>query len=109
MKKIITLCLFVFALMLGTESVMAQNKIEINTQANEKTEKLRKTVKFSTDQRDQMYQAFKTYFTRKARLTKSNNTTKEATLKIEEALNKDIEKILTEEQFARYQELQVAY
>ena len=46
MKKIITLCIFVFALFIGTASVTAQNKLEINDEASVKTERLRKLLKF---------------------------------------------------------------
>ena len=47
MKKIITLGLFVFAMFLGTESIAAQsNTLEVNTKASEKTEALRKYIKF---------------------------------------------------------------
>ena len=62
MKKVITLCLFVFAMFLGTESAIAQtNKKEVNAQAAEKTEALRKYVKFNSEQTDLVYEAVKEY------------------------------------------------
>jgi len=48
MKKIITFCFFAFALVIGTQNVLAQNKLEINKEANEKAYELRKQLKFST-------------------------------------------------------------
>ena len=56
MKKIITLCLFVFAMFLGTDSANAQsNKIEVNAKAAEKTEALHKFLKFDDEQKEKVY------------------------------------------------------
>ena len=47
MKKIITLGLFVFAMFIGSQTLTAQNSIlEVNAKASEKTETLRRTLKF---------------------------------------------------------------
>jgi len=101
MKKIFTLCLFVFAMFLGTESLMAQTVIEVNAQASEKTEALRKYIKFNTNQRDLIYDALKEYVQANADLKKTK--AKEGTVaKIEKQLNDKMKAILTEEQFERY-------
>ena len=40
MKKIITLCVFAFTLMIGSQNAYAQNTLEINAEANSKTKEL---------------------------------------------------------------------
>jgi len=104
MKKVITLCLFAFIMILGTESVMAQstpNKIEINAEASSKTEALRKHVKFTNDQRDQMYLALREYGQGKAGIT-NGISYQEAITKIEKRLDDKVKTILSEEQYASY-------
>lgn len=105
MKKVITLCLFAFVMILGTESVMAQsttpNKIEINAEASSKTEALRKYVKFTDDQRDAMYLALKEYGEGKAGIT-TGIASEEAKTKIEKRLLDKVKTILSEEQFDLY-------
>ena len=106
MKNVITLCLFAFVMILGSESVMAQNsklenRIEINTVASKKTEALRKYVKFTSEQRDQVYNALKAYGQAKASLEgKPENEEEDA--KIEKQLDDKIKSILSDEQYDRY-------
>lgn len=103
MKKLITLCVFVFALFLGTESVSAQtNKLEVNTKASEKTEALRKYIKFDNDQRDQVYLAIQEYTQATMDLKKAKVVKKDAQKKINELLESKMQEILTDEQFERY-------
>ncbi len=103
MKKVITLCLFVFALFLGTESAMAQtNKKEVHAQAAEKTEALRKYVKFNDIQRDQVYQAVKEYTQATLDLKKVVVVEEGVVAKIENLLDTKMQGILTDEQFERY-------
>ena len=103
MKKLITLCVFVFALFLGTESVSAQtNKLEVNTKASEKTEALRKYIKFDNDQRDQVYLAIQEYTQATMDLKKAKVVKKDAQKKINELLESKMQEILTEEQYERY-------
>lgn len=110
MKKIITLCLFVFALFFGTQTAVAQNsklemKKEVNTQAAEKTEALRKFVKFDNNQRDQIYEAIREY-THDNYLIKKQNVAEEGVAKkaemLEEQLETRMKTILNAEQFERY-------
>ena len=102
MKKVITLCLFVFAMFLGTTSATAQNKIEINTEASETTETLRKLLKFDNTQRDNIYDAYKEFGKAKANLKNSKLVSDEAVMKIKKRLTDKIETILNEEQFEGY-------
>ena len=55
MKKIITLCLFAFALLIGGQNAFAQNTLEINAEANTKTKELRKVIKFDQDKMQAVY------------------------------------------------------
>lgn len=104
MKKIITLCLFVFAMFLGTESVIAQtNKTEVNTKASEKTEALRKYIKFDNNQRDKVYLAIQEYTQATLDLKKAKVVKEGAQQKIKALLNTKMQEILTDEQFERYQ------
>lgn len=106
MKKVITLCLFAFIMILGTESVMAQNSklentIEINNIASKKTEALRKYVKFTNEQRDEIYNALKTYGQAKASI-KGKPENEEENVKIEKQLDDKVKEILSDEQYDRY-------
>ncbi|SDI39789.1 hypothetical protein [Winogradskyella thalassocola] len=112
MKKIITLCLFVFALFLGTQTSVAQNnKLEmmktVNTKAAEKTEALRKFVKFDNNQRDQIYEA-QQEFIKDNYLIEKQNVVEEGTAKklkaISEQLETRMKTILSEDQFERYKQ-----
>ncbi|MBF8150121.1 hypothetical protein ITJ86_09450 [Winogradskyella sp. F6397] len=112
MKKIITLCLFVFALFLGTQNAVAQNsKLEtaqkVNTEAAEKTEALRQFVKFDNTQRDQIYEA-QQEFIRSSYAIKSQKETadykKEKTKAISAHLETRMKTILSAEQFERYKQ-----
>jgi len=103
MKKLLTLCLFVFAMFLGTESVVAQNnKLEVNAQASEKTEALRKYIKFDNEQRDKVYLAVKEYTQATMDLKKAQVVKEGAEKKIKDLLDTKMQEILTDEQFERY-------
>jgi len=103
MKKLLTLCLFVFAMFLGTESVVAQNnKLEVNAQASEKTEALRKYIKFDNEQRDKVYLALKEYTQATMDLKKAQVVKEGAEKKIKDLLDTKMQEILTDEQFERY-------
>lgn len=103
MKKVLTLCLFVFALFLGTGSAIAQtSKKEVNAQAAEKTEALRKYVKFNSEQTDQVYEAVKEYTQATLDLKKVAVVEEGVVAKIEKLLETKMQGILTEAQFERY-------
>ena len=100
MKKIITLCLFAFAMLIGTQSATAQsNLVEINAEASEKTEALRKFIKFDNNQRDQVYLAVQEY----TKVMMSKKKVDKASLeKAKNNLETKMEAILSEEQYERY-------
>ena len=103
MKKVLTLCLFVFTMFLGTESAIAQtNKKEVNAKAAEKTEALRKFVKFNDAQRDLVYKALQEYVQANLDLQKLEVVEKGVVAKIEKLLETKMQDILTETQFERY-------
>jgi hypothetical protein len=109
MKKLITLCLFVFAMFIGNQSVVAQNstmpnKIEVNSIAAEKTEALRKFIKFDDSQRDRVYLALREYTQANLIIKNQNKKSEDEVKKIEDRLDSKIKGILTEEQFLRYKE-----
>jgi len=106
MKKLFSLALVIMSLMISTNHLDAQNKIEINREAAELTEVLRKQIKFTPDQGERIYNVLKDYRTKKARLnesTLSNNP--EAVEKLENYLSTEIKAILSEEQFLKYQDI----
>lgn len=111
MKKILTLCLVVFAMLASNQSVEAQNtklknKMEINAEASEKTEALRKFVKFSDEQSERVYQTLREYTIASLGVDKNNAADKAEVKKIEERLETKMQNILTDEQFQRYKEFQ---
>ncbi len=105
MKKIFTLLAFAFFFAVGTQSVLSQNKIQINKAAAEKTEALYKAVKFSTDQRDLVYEALKDYGQLMAKYNAAGSNDEEKKKKILERLDVKMKDILTEEQYERYKSL----
>ena len=107
MKKVITLCLFAFAMLIGSQTLVAQSskleiQKEINAEASTKTEALRKQLKFGDDQRDEIYNALKTYGQGKVALAASATTNKEDELKLEKQLDDKVKSVLSDEQYAQY-------
>lgn len=94
--------MFAFVMILGTESVMAQSKIEVNAEASEKTEALRKYIKFDNDQRDLVYEALKEYVQANVNLKKVTEDKAEVKAKIEKQFDDKMRSILTQEQYDRY-------
>lgn len=58
MKKIMTLCLFAFVMVLGTQTATAQSIIEVNAVASQKTKELKQVIKFHGNTEDLVYQAY---------------------------------------------------
>ena len=102
MKKVITLCLFVFTLFIGTQSVIAQNKIEINAEASKTVESINTYVKLNDSQKEYAYKAFEEYFAAKANLKKTKHVNEKSYNKIKIRLESKLKTILTEEQFERF-------
>lgn len=108
MKKVITLCVFVFAMFFGTESATAQsNKIEVNAIAAEKTEALRQHIKFSNTQRNDVYEAVQEYTQAKQDLEKAITIEEGVVAKIEKLLEDKMKIILNDEQFERYKSFSI--
>ncbi|MAX70307.1 MAG: hypothetical protein CMC76_04285 [Flavobacteriaceae bacterium] len=110
MKKVITLCLFVFAMFIGNQTLTAQNtklqdKVEVNAQASEKTETLRRALKFDNTQRDNVYEVLKTYYSAKLGFSRNENTLPAEIEKNEKRLDTELKAILTDEQYTRYKTL----
>ncbi len=104
MKKIITLCLFAFAMVLSTNTLAAQNIDEIRAISVQQTKQLRNEIKTMTSQqREQIYEVFKNYNKRKATL--DQNTTSESKMNAQnkEQLDTNIKKILTTDQYEIYE------
>jgi hypothetical protein len=103
MKKIITLCLFAFAMVLSTNTSAAQNMDEIRAISVKQTKQLRNEIKTMTSQqREQIYEVFKNYNKIKATLDQNTTTESEMSIKNEEQLNTNLKKILTDEQYEIY-------
>jgi len=102
MKKIVTLVVFAFAMFIGTGSVTAQNKIEINATASEKAEELRKILKFDSDQKEGVYQAYKEFGKGQADLAKFGTKSEEAINKLQNRLITKMKAVLNTQQFENY-------
>jgi hypothetical protein len=109
MKKIVTFCFFALALCFTTQTLKAQNLIEINAAANQKANELRKTIKFDNNVLEEVYQAYKAYETKIQSINKfmEEGSTESINAKAEtkNVLNKRLKELFTEEQFATFQSL----
>lgn len=72
MKKIFTLCLFAFAMVLGTQTVSAQSKTETNKRAEATAKKLQQLLKFDNDVLSQVYEAYKEFVDKQNTIEKTN-------------------------------------
>lgn len=112
MKKLFTLCLFVFGLLLTTQTVNAQQQkfsTEVNQKAYQKTVEYGRHLKADQDTQEAMYTAFQEYYDKTNTL---NNTHKVGTsdyTELQTQINKRLlsllENALNEEQFGKYLEL----
>lgn len=110
MKKIITLCVFVFAMFIGSQTLTAQNtkledKLEVNAKASEKTQTLERILKFDKDQKNQVYEAFRLFLSTEISLSRNENTLPAEIEKNEMRLETQMKEILNEEQFSKYKTL----
>ena len=102
MKKLITFCFFAFAILIGSQGVEAQNLLEINNAASEKTRVIRKTIKLTKEQTEDVYQAYRTYETTYQKISGDLDNNKETFEKINTVLDARLKEILSEEQFSTY-------
>ncbi|MCB0399939.1 MAG: hypothetical protein KDD26_10035 [Winogradskyella sp.] len=110
MKKVITLCLFVFAMFIGNQTLTAQNtkledKLEINAKASQKTETLERALKFDNNQKDQVYEALRLFLNTELSLSRNENTLPAEIEKNKMRLETQMKEILTDEQFSKYKTL----
>jgi methionine-rich copper-binding protein CopC len=104
MKKIITLCLFAFIMILSTNTAAAQDIEAIRTISVKQTKELRSEIKTMTsEQTEQIYEAFKNYNKRKAILDQSTTAETKMNSQNKQQLNTTMKNILTAEQFEVYQ------
>src|SRR5690606_4722041 len=106
MKKIITLCFFAVAMILGTQSITAQNIIQVNAVAAEKTKELKQSIKFDSDTEDLVYQAFQEYERKKYSIEKveaaGQTVSEEDRMKFNNMLAEKFKVLFTPEQYERY-------
>lgn len=106
MKKIITICLFAFAMVLNTNTLAAQDTDPVRTASTKQTKKLSSKIKtMSSQQTEQIYEAFKNYNKKKAIIDQSSNSENNLSLQNEERLNIHMKKILTAEQFEIFERM----
>lgn len=107
MKKIITFCLFAFAIAFNTQDLQAQNKVELNNKASLVASELTQSLKLHKDTQEEVYQAYKQYETNMSKLEKSNtanpsNTYATDKAKIKETLEAKMQSALNAEQHEKY-------
>lgn len=105
MKKLITLCFLAFALIFSTQGLIAQNTLEINGAASDKAKVIKKTIKLTQDQVEDVYQAYRTYETTYQKISSDLDGNKELYEKINTVLDTRFKEIFSAEQFDRYIEL----
>lgn len=109
MKKIMTLCFFAFAMVVGTQTVAAQSMVEINSLASKKSQELKKNIKFSDEAEHVIYEAFKAYEQKMATMTKAEAAgdiiSNEDKLSVKKMRDIKVEKVLDENQYALYLKL----
>lgn len=108
MKKIITLCLFAFAMIVGTQTATAQSTVEINAIAAKKTQELKKFVKFSDSVEETVYQIFQNYERKLYNMNESmasGNDVKEADkIELNNYVENKIRAVFNDQQYKSYLE-----
>lgn len=105
MKRFLKACLLAAIFFIGSQNTEAQNNIlEINQAASEKSQDLRKHIKFDKEQLHDVFDAYLKY--EKALANSTNTITTEQKQKITESLILTMKSILSEEQFAVYKEIE---
>ena len=106
MKKVLTLCLFAFALLLSTQTATAQEKAEINKIAAERAQELRSQLKFNDNALEQVYLAYQEYENKlssvKKHMTEGTTDQKQAVAAVNKRLNNNIKNAIGAELYNRY-------
>lgn len=111
MKKIFTLCLFVFGLFLVTNTANAQQKFsaEINNAAQAKTAEIGRLVKAYEPTQELMFVAYQEFYSKSETLNNSFEvgTSEYNTFskKINDRLSLQLKEILNDEQYAKFLEI----
>lgn len=101
MKRIITLCFFVFAIAFSTQQAFAQDKV-YEQKAFQKTEELRRSVKFSGDQQKEVAKVLTKYYKYMSRTAENSEIAEQRKTKITKYVDERLKEILTEEQFEAF-------
>ena len=105
MKKLFTLCLFVFGLLLTTQSVNAQQKFstEVNQKAYQKAVEYGRHLKADQQTQEAMYTAFQEYYDKTNTLNKTQKIGSSGYTDLETKINKrlltSLESVLTKKSF----------
>ena len=106
MKRIITLFAFAFTIMIGSNGLYAQHKLEVNAAASEKAKDLRKQLKFDKNTLEEVYQAFKEYEMSYRRISAYLDEKQDEKKKMDLTLDARMKDILTPDNYDRYKKLQ---
>ncbi|AUC83585.1 hypothetical protein [Lacinutrix sp. Bg11-31] len=103
MKKIFTFCFFAFAMLIGTQSALAQDKVNTKEKAYLKAKEMRSTLKFNDNTLEQVYNAYHAYEKNLAAIedSKASGNT-EVVSKLNYSLQADLKTALGEELYNRY-------
>jgi ABC-type dipeptide/oligopeptide/nickel transport system permease component len=105
MKQFLKVCLVAAIFFIGSQNTEAQNNIlEINQAASEKTQSLRKQIKFDKVKQNDVFDAYLKY--EKAIAKGSKTMSIEEKQKITESLILTMKSILSEEEYARYRDIE---
>lgn len=106
MKKIFTFCFFAFALILGTQSMSAQNANELDQKASAKTKELSSKLKLDSSSLEQIYEAYKASISKTQSIinssTAGSDSYNENMAAVKASFLKKMEVILTSEQYNRF-------
>lgn len=103
MKKIFTLCFFAFALLIGTQTAMAQTDADFNKKAETKTKELVSKLKIGNANVEEVFNAYKDYESKMYSISQpENKVTEDEVALVKSTLQSRIKNVLTEAQYKRY-------
>ncbi|NQX86696.1 MAG: hypothetical protein HRT67_12465 [Flavobacteriaceae bacterium] len=105
MKLFLKVALVASIFFMGSQNTEAQNTIlDINQAASEKSQDLRKQIKFDKEQLHNVFEAYLKY--NKAIASSSSTISDEGKQKLTESLILTMKSILTPSEFAKYKEIE---
>lgn len=106
MKKIMTICFFAFAMVLVTQTSMAQSVIEVNAAASQKAKELKQVIKFNDDKHELVYQAYQEYelakFNVDQMIAAGKTVPEKDRMELNNMLAEKFKTLFTAEQYERY-------